>query len=453
MTTTAQDRPVGGPRHFRGIRGVWHGALRVVDGMAAVGLAVYESSLFLFAFLFLRGPRHPVPARPSLLYVGYTTLDNARRKGLLKDPRSAEATYNPNGCLSRVTVFVPIGERSHHTQLSEDVSFVEVAHARPQGNFRLTYYVRRLAAVSTSVRSMALQHDAIMVGGPNLASMISIVAKFTTRRRFVCAIEALWEELLPVQDYMSPFLKKALPFWYKVIYRCFDAYTIPYKKYDFYAQRGMKRDRMWPFPYQLDITDLERAAADACLPSALKSATKPWIVTIGRLEEEKLSRDYVDIAKYLRDFEVTWSMILVGDGSLRSELSTQLQALGLGDSVILVGAVPHATAFAIAQKSDYCVSAYTGNALTETLAAGCCVVAYDNDPHRAIAGEAPIRFVPDRDTRGAATALADLMRDPVTTAMMQRGAMQYARDTWSLEAASKVYVAPIINHRLKMENA
>ena len=61
------------------------------------------------------------------------------------------------------------------------------------------------------------------------------------------------------------------------------------------------------------------------------------ILAVGRLVEKKGFRDLIDACRMLKDRGVSFSSELVGDGPLRRDLETQIQALGLGDAVAIRG--------------------------------------------------------------------------------------------------------------------
>ena len=61
------------------------------------------------------------------------------------------------------------------------------------------------------------------------------------------------------------------------------------------------------------------------------------VLAVGRLIEKKGFRDLIDACRVLKDRGVNFRCELVGDGPLRRDLETQIQALGLGDAVALRG--------------------------------------------------------------------------------------------------------------------
>jgi glycosyltransferase involved in cell wall biosynthesis len=350
--------------------------------------------------------------------------------------------------LASVTVLIPFGKRSHSTRLSDDITFHELAFSLWSGTLFLTQQMVRFVLGCLESRRQAMAHDVVMIGGPNIASLPGFYARLTTPARFVLFIEAFWEDILPLQTSMSALQQVFWYRWYAALYRLFDAYIGgPSYKPDFYEGRGMRRDRIWPYIHQIDITALEEEGAKAELPKILWNVPDPWIVSIGRLEQEKLSRDCVAMARHLAASGVLFRLIMVGEGTERTALTAEIEQAGLVGRVILVGAQSNAVTYAIARRADYCFAPYMGTALVEVLLAGCAVVAYDNDPHRGIAGDGPIEFVRHGDAMGAAEVLGALLKDPNRSTALREATAGYARAKWNANAIGNAFVAPLIGRR------
>lgn len=421
--------------------------LRVFSAIADVGLAIVVAVMFVFGclpLLFLRGASREVPPRPRMLYIGYTSLDEARAKGLLHRPEDARQIYNYGGMLSAVTVFVPFGKRKHVTRLCKDILFVECAEDLWR-TFVITQKIIRVGKGCLEARRRASEHDVVMIGGPHVASIPGIFVRLTTSLRVVLFIEAFWEDILPMQKYMSLVERGLWYRWYSVLYRAFHAYVGgPSFKQDFYVGRGMSRDRIWPYIHPVNAAELNEAAGSAELPVSIRNLSGPIILSIGRLEKEKLSADCLAIAARLVAKSETFRLIIVGEGSERAALEFEIARLGLRDNVFLLGAQPQAVTYAIAQRADICFAPYMGTALVEVLLAGCAVVAYDNSAHRGIAGDGPVIFIPHGDTVKGAEALANLLNDPVVLEARRDACRRFAAAKWNEQSISASYVAPMI---------
>lgn len=76
-------------------------------------------------------------------------------------------------------------------------------------------------------------------------------------------------------------------------------------------------------------------------PAAGDRSDPPILLAVAQLKEKKGLRYLIDACARLRDAGVSVRCEIVGDGPLRPDLEAQIDGLGLGDSVILRGALPH----------------------------------------------------------------------------------------------------------------
>lgn len=388
-----------------------------------------------------------MPSRPTLLYIGYTTLDQARAKGLLLTEHSAQITYNPGALLGAVTVLIPFGKHSHKTQLTANISFVEIALSHRADTLPIAFQAWRFIRGLWASRQRALQHDVVMVGGPNMASFPGIYVRLTTARRCVMFIEAFWEEILPFQRNMGSIQRAFWYRWYGFLYRVFDAYVGgPSFKPEFYVRRGMSHERVWPYVHQVDVEHYTEVGSDAELPDWIAELPHPWIITVGRLEKEKLSIDCVRVAELLADRGSDFTMIIIGEGSERITLAQQIELKGLKSHLVLTGALPNEQVFAIAKQAELCFAPYMGSALVEVMLAGSAVVAYDNDPHRGIAGGSPVQFVRHACPDAAVDAICPLLNAKQTLTSLRVATKEYAWNKWSMDNISNSYIAPLVGH-------
>ena len=99
-----------------------------------------------------------------------------------------------------------------------------------------------------------------------------------------------------------------------------------------YPEFGGKMQVMW------DITDGALVARLAALPSEKPvDASRPVVMTVGRLIELKGYRLALAAARILRDRGVAFRWYAVGEGSLRAELERLIAENGLGDHFVLLG--------------------------------------------------------------------------------------------------------------------
>ena len=164
-----------------------------------------------------------------------------------------------------------------------------------------------------------------------------------------------------------------------------------------------------------DSTVVIRNGVDAGLFAAhtRAAADRPLLVSIGRLKDPKDFRTLLRAVALLRD--VPFDAKIVGDGPDRALLETEIDRLGLRDTVELVGErndVP-----AILAAADCFVLASTSEGLPlsilEAMAAGLPVVASAvGGVHEVVTDNVTGFLVPPREPEALAAPLAGLLRDP-----------------------------------------
>ena len=142
------------------------------------------------------------------------------------------------------------------------------------------------------------------------------------------------------------------------------------------------------------------------------------VVAVGRLVEKKGMRHLVDAAARAR----VDSVLIAGDGPLRAELEAQIDELGLGDTVELLGEQPPDRVRALLERADVlaapCVVAADGDRDTmpvvvkEALAMEVPVVASDEVGLPEVVKPQWGRLVPPGDAEALARALDDLLDLP-----------------------------------------
>jgi glycosyltransferase involved in cell wall biosynthesis len=161
----------------------------------------------------------------------------------------------------------------------------------------------------------------------------------------------------------------------------------------------------------------DRAAGAAMRASLGVAADRVAIGAVGRLEPQKRFDLLLDAFASIRASLPPAHLLIVGDGSLRDALATQVASLDLGSSVTLTGhradiARVHDGLDLLVQSSDY---EGTPNAVLEAMALETPIVATDVGGTRDIARpnvEALIVPPGNRDALGSAIAAA--LRDPAS---------------------------------------
>ncbi|MBV8186238.1 MAG: glycosyltransferase family 4 protein [Alphaproteobacteria bacterium] len=153
-----------------------------------------------------------------------------------------------------------------------------------------------------------------------------------------------------------------------------------------------------------------------------------YIVGMGRLESEK-GFDRLIRAFHLIEKDCPgWNLLIVGEGSLRTEVAGLAASLGLRHRVALPGRVSNPRAL-FRQCGIFVLSSESegfGLVLVEAMSAGLPVISFDCDfgPREIIAQEATGILVPAGDVGALSRAIARLVADGVLRRQLARGALE-----------------------------
>lgn len=155
------------------------------------------------------------------------------------------------------------------------------------------------------------------------------------------------------------------------------------------------------------------------------------IMVLARLAPDKGQQHLLDavVRPEMQPFRRLVRVVLVGDGPARDELVSQATALGLRDSVVFVGRVPHGEVPGLLAAADLVVlpsiSEGMSLSLLESMASGRAVIA-SNIPAIASVVEDGVTgvLVPVAQPAGLARALAGLLANPQRA--VQLGAQAHA---------------------------
>lgn len=178
-------------------------------------------------------------------------------------------------------------------------------------------------------------------------------------------------------------------------------------------------------------------------PTAWIAPERKLLLAVGRLNEQK-GFDYLLMAfSELVAAHQDWDLVILGEGSLREILESQIQAYDLGKRVYLLGRAGNVRDWY--QRADLFVmsSRYEGFPMTlvEAMAYGCTVVSYDCDtgPRDIIRhGVDGLLVSPTGDVPALASALDQLMRDNKVRECMGQKATEI-RTRYSLESISTMW--------------
>jgi len=183
-------------------------------------------------------------------------------------------------------------------------------------------------------------------------------------------------------------------------------------------ESGIEGERVLVLPNAVD-EESYREIPEGVRPAELAAVPDdvPLIVFVGWLVPWHGLDRLIRVVCELRGEGVDTSLLVVGDGSLRGELSELVSELGMGDRVFFSGAVSHERTRSITACADICVVPQSNEyrspiKLFEYMAAGRAVVAPDTEPIRMVVrdGENGVLFESD-----SAESLAGSLRRLATS--------------------------------------
>ncbi|QDV41218.1 4-alpha-N-acetylgalactosaminyltransferase [Stieleria neptunia] len=129
-----------------------------------------------------------------------------------------------------------------------------------------------------------------------------------------------------------------------------------------------------------------------------RSRDQTVLVCVGRMTEEKGHADLIDALAMVKsqwpDNRPPWTVRLIGDGPLRSELESRAESLGLSDPIQFIGSLASAAAEINAADALVLPSRFEGmpNVVLEAMALGTPVIATRAGGTIELQGDAPTAF-------------------------------------------------------------
>jgi glycosyltransferase involved in cell wall biosynthesis len=150
-------------------------------------------------------------------------------------------------------------------------------------------------------------------------------------------------------------------------------------------------------------------------PIRLGLGVRKRLLAVGRLEYQKGFDVLVNVFARVAPAFTEWELVIVGEGSLRSELQDRITALHLTDRVVLAGYTPDVGAWYRSAQLFVCSSRFEGfpNALVEAMAYGLPSISFDckTGPREIIRDGIDGILVPAADEGALLAALGRAMSD------------------------------------------
>jgi len=168
--------------------------------------------------------------------------------------------------------------------------------------------------------------------------------------------------------------------------------------------------------------DSEQRMAEPVDDTWLTARDVPMIVTAGTLTKRKgldILIDAVALVAQVRPVRLG----ILGEGYQRPNLQSKIDALGMAESIRLIGFVENPTKY-FASSDVFVLASYAEglpNALVEALAAGCTVVSTDcpTGPAEVVQGGKFGYLVPMGDSPAMAAAILAALERPIKHELMQ----------------------------------
>lgn len=179
-------------------------------------------------------------------------------------------------------------------------------------------------------------------------------------------------------------------------------------------------------------------------PRPYTPAERPFLIAVGQLKEKKGFPYLLKACHLLQRRGYRFHCQIVGAGPLRPQLATQIDQLGLTDSVTLCGALPHNQVIEKYAQADIfvlpCITGIDGdrdgipNVILEAMAMELPVVStrHSGIPE-VVADGVNGRLVPPADEEALAEALAALLDDENGRYQMGKKGRQTVLDAFSVE--------------------
>ena len=162
---------------------------------------------------------------------------------------------------------------------------------------------------------------------------------------------------------------------------------------------------------------------------------KDFLLTcVSRLEDVKLVDHVIYVAKQLSNFNVSFKLVIAGEGSKKRDLVKLTQTLGIESSVVFVGNKPQSWLVDLFNFADLNIVPLGGRALLEASLCGCPSVAYDVDWHTEIISNGVSGLiVANLDKHQLSEAVLHVLSNPDFRRMLGKNSYKFAHEFLNIE--------------------
>jgi glycosyltransferase involved in cell wall biosynthesis len=312
-----------------------------------------------------------------------------------------------------VTVLTFEDERSDAYQVPNGLCRIALGVQGQSGNRLrgILNNLRRIARLRTEVRR--LRPD--------------VVISYLTRTNIICllALRGTGRPVVATEHNVATLNDAPM----QVVWRTLRRLLYPHMAQVVVVSKGLARQYAWLGSDKLSVIHNFLPESRGAEPETFGflSNNGRYIVGMGRLEPEK------GFDKLIKAFHLVekdcpgWKLLIVGEGSLRTELTRMTASLGLEDRIELPGRVSNPRSlfrqcdlFALSSESEG-----FGLVLVEAMSAGLPVVSFDCDfgPREIITAGVSGMLVPAGDVAALSGAIRTLVKDDLLRTRLARGGL------------------------------
>lgn len=254
-----------------------------------------------------------------------------------------------------------------------------------------------------------------------------VVVSYLTRTNIICLLALLGTGRAVVATEHNVATLNDAPM--QRVWRMLRRLLYPWMAHVVVVSRGLARQYAWLKADKLTAIYNILPATRGAEPEAFTFLSEGvrYIVGMGRLEPEKGFDRLIRAFHLVEEDCPGWKLLIVGEGSLRPELTRLITALGLEGRVELPGRVSNPRTlfrrcgmFALSSESEG-----FGLVLVEAMSAGLPVISFDCDfgPREIIKPDESGILVPEGDTQALARAICLLAKDEMLRTRLAQGGL------------------------------